>query len=467
MNKDLKAVEAVICEDYKYCDVTFGVGSEPAYTFYNDLIKFMSGNGYYIESKTQEENSPFTDFICFGHYKKLRFNLECRLNTVCIIFFQGSSQKKWNGEFDSYLDKLEFKKIINKLRIWLDEEKCIPVETLKFHEGADQIVDDMIADSNHPQTEWFDLSELDGVREEEQKLGHLDHYMDENGDEIVNGCIRYFEGYDGYLHRGKCYHANKYYWWVLEADDTVSLQRSNDLFMPKKPLTSARVPNKVKEWEGKSLSRSKAYDYEHYTVLRGSKLNKKLLSPRFAGAKFFKMSSAYPPEDAVDITASQSRGVMMWREGDTVFWHGKKFILARCGTEMFRNTSFEKIDTIRWDTSRLENADYMFELAENLKDIDVTDWKTHKLESTHHMFSGTKIETLDVSKWDTHNMKYASGMFYGCLNLKNIDVALWDISNLINFNYMFSNCHALQDVRETGVSEWIGDDFHLKLADIA
>lgn len=220
----------------------------PTYALYKDLIRFFSDNGYFVseDKEIKKLYKTLTDYRRVGRYKDLQFRMECNQNNVKITFFQNKNVINQHGgfyDFDKwglapYMERLEFKKILSKLIPWL-EGKGISVDLVKEYEGADRIIDARIRSCHHPQREWFNLSDLDGIRDQDDSY-YGSNAIDKDGEELVNGCLRYYVGSDNYLHRGKCYHDINMNWWVLESDGHTSLQSCYELFTPKEPIRSAR-----------------------------------------------------------------------------------------------------------------------------------------------------------------------------------------------------------------------------------
>ena len=72
-------------------------------------------------------------------------------------------------------------------------------------------------------------------------------------------------------------------------------------------------------------------------------------------------------------------------------------------------------DIFMWDTSNINNMEYLFYGCTNLSSIPKIDcWKTEKVISMKHIFSKTNLKSLPkIFKWDIKNLKYVEGMFEG------------------------------------------------------
>ena len=105
-----------------------------------------------------------------------------------------------------------------------------------------------------------------------------------------------------------------------------------------------------------------------------------------------------------------------------------------------------------WNTSKVEEMDYMF--AGSIFNRDISSWDVGKVKTMAYMFSGAtnfnqniNTQTLpDNSKtWDTKHLNDASGMFQGATNFNNGDTnnsgnypLEWDTSKVDVVEYMFS-----------------------------
>ena len=79
-----------------------------------------------------------------------------------------------------------------------------------------------------------------------------------------------------------------------------------------------------------------------------------------------------------------------------------------------------------WDTSKVENMEYMFEHCHSLKNINLL--------------------------FDTSKVTLMNGMFSDCYSLTSIDLSHFDTSNVIDINCLFSECHSLSFINLTNVN---------------
>ena len=92
---------------------------------------------------------------------------------------------------------------------------------------------------------------------------------------------------------------------------------------------------------------------------------------------------------------------------------------------------------------------YMFQTLKGLTNIDGLSFiDTSRLDNATYMFNGSGITNVDaLSTWDMGNATNLSGMFQGTPNLANIDgLADWDVSHVRTMSHMFSGADSLVDI---------------------
>ena len=107
-----------------------------------------------------------------------------------------------------------------------------------------------------------------------------------------------------------------------------------------------------------------------------------------------------------------------------------------------------------------KNANRLFADLTSLKEIIGLDkFDTSQIQDANFMFTGsTMLESLDLSNWDTSNIIAYGGMFENCRNLKKLDISsfiipprdTWDLSSI----RIFRNCDSLASLT-------LGDKFAL------
>ena len=86
------------------------------------------------------------------------------------------------------------------------------------------------------------------------------------------------------------------------------------------------------------------------------------------------------------------------------------------------------------DVSKLEDANSMFYMCENLVELDLTNWNPKLLQKTRYMFddcSNLKI-IKNIENWQLQNIKNVSYMFCDCTKL-DVDLSNWDLTHIKDF----------------------------------
>lgn len=123
------------------------------------------------------------------------------------------------------------------------------------------------------------------------------------------------------------------------------------------------------------------------------------------------------PENAVDLSEDEDRGVLCWREGKTIFIAGEGgFAAPKNCWGLFQSWSvLRTISGAEYlDTSGVTDMSWMFFDCRNLETLDVSKWNTENVTDMNHMFCDcSSLETLDVSKWIIRADTDTSEMFSG------------------------------------------------------
>ena len=144
---------------------------------------------------------------------------------------------------------------------------------------------------------------------------------------------------------------------------------------------------------------------------------------------------------------------------------------------MFQDCAeIESLDLSNFDTSNVTNMAFLFNNCNNLKEIKGLDqFKTNKVTDIKSMFQSCyQLEYIDLSNFDTssvENMEYIfddchklkgikgltklntsnvttmEGMFQLCIGLKYVDLSNFDTSNVTNMSYMFNKCKKLKEIK--------------------
>jgi hypothetical protein len=117
---------------------------------------------------------------------------------------------------------------------------------------------------------------------------------------------------------------------------------------------------------------------------------------------------------------------------------------------MFNETRIINIDIAEdFDTSNLKNADHMF-ADSGLMVLDLTKWNTSKLENASYMFrSNMFLNICKIDNWEVPSLKTCEGMFSKCTSLDNFVLNWTNMNSIKNTKCMFQRCYNLQtlDIR--------------------
>ena len=104
--------------------------------------------------------------------------------------------------------------------------------------------------------------------------------------------------------------------------------------------------------------------------------------------------------------------------------------------DMFRKCAKLKniIGIENLDVSKLEDANGMFYMCENLVELDLTNWNPVSLQKTHYMFYGcSNLKIIkNIENWQLPNIMDVSSMFYDCTKL-DVDLSNWDLTNVKDY----------------------------------
>lgn len=230
----------------------------PHWANFTECMHYLSSIGFYVsEDKEIKKNFPSLNMTHkAGGFGDLRFKASYHSQKFDIEFYQDINHENPSGGFYDfekykkmpYLIAKRFEWTKNKLIHFFEESGFIIEYQNSKYKGSDFLIDYYIRSEHFPQTEWFDLSDIDGQTTEDE-YSHTDR--DDNI--LYNGAIRYFRNANGYLCRGKVYHNLNTMWWVLMPDKTVKNVAAFELFTLKDTDSLKRVkkhnpPQKYKEY---------------------------------------------------------------------------------------------------------------------------------------------------------------------------------------------------------------------------
>ena len=110
--------------------------------------------------------------------------------------------------------------------------------------------------------------------------------------------------------------------------------------------------------------------------------------------------------------------------------------------------SLTTVDTTGWDTSKLEDASYMFMECRGLTTVKgIESWDVSSLKTANNMFQDCQgLQTINVANWKTTSLENTNVMFGSCEALKSIDISKWDMSKVTSSTAMFVYCKSFTEL---------------------
>ena len=109
----------------------------------------------------------------------------------------------------------------------------------------------------------------------------------------------------------------------------------------------------------------------------------------------------------------------------------------------------ESLNLSNFDTSKVNNINYMFNECHKLKEIKgIENFITNNIEDMTAIFQACYIlKKLDLSNFDTSKVKNMDSMFNDCHTLKEIKgIENFKTHNVVNFKGMFQECNELESL---------------------
>ena len=122
-------------------------------------------------------------------------------------------------------------------------------------------------------------------------------------------------------------------------------------------------------------------------------------------------------------------------------------------SSIFDGLKIEVVDISGWDTSNVTTMAYMFTECEDIKKIiGIENLDVSKLEDANSMFYMCEnLVELDLTNWNPKLLQKTRYMFYDCLNLKIIkNIENWQLPNIKDVCRMFCDCAKL----DVDLSNW-------------
>lgn len=172
----------------------------------------------------------------YGNWNGLEFKSEICYRSFVFEFFQNvtKSENRNGGYFDfnkykkfPYLIRIRLKVAINFLIAAL---KPLCDATVTFMDCPEKAEECILKDYRESCHERKNISSLADAQSTlcDSDLSYNSNDRDDK--KIKCGDLKYFYGYDGYLHRGIVYHNLNNMWWVVENDITLGNKASFELF---------------------------------------------------------------------------------------------------------------------------------------------------------------------------------------------------------------------------------------------
>lgn len=198
----------------------------PHWDNFKKLLRFMGSIGFYVgkDAEIEKKYPALNDYRRIGRYGDLKFKAEWAENYFSIRFYQDINHENPHGGYYDfrrtekmpYLIRKQYELTLRKMIDYFESEGYEIKRTDQRLKGAAFIVSHYIEGWHHPQTEPFDLTEIEGQAPDQEY-----RCMDADKKILRNGDTKYFRDRNGYLCRGKVYHNINNMWWVLLPDNTV------------------------------------------------------------------------------------------------------------------------------------------------------------------------------------------------------------------------------------------------------
>ena len=106
--------------------------------------------------------------------------------------------------------------------------------------------------------------------------------------------------------------------------------------------------------------------------------------------------------------------------------------------------NLKSLDLCNFNTLNVKHMEFMFSNCSSLISLDLSNFNTQNVCSLKCIFDGcSSLISLDLSSFNTSNVVSMDYMFYGCGNLISLDLSSFNTSNVVSMNYMFYGCRNL------------------------
>ena len=111
---------------------------------------------------------------------------------------------------------------------------------------------------------------------------------------------------------------------------------------------------------------------------------------------------------------------------------------------MFAYTKITKIDFTKFDSSQVNNTEFMFRGCASLESINFCNFNTSSVIYMNGMFSGSyQLRSLDLSNFNTTSVVSIFFMFSGCSALTSLDLSSFKTSSIKTMREVFRDCSKL------------------------
>ena len=112
--------------------------------------------------------------------------------------------------------------------------------------------------------------------------------------------------------------------------------------------------------------------------------------------------------------------------------------------KMFSGCNNIEINFSNFDTSKVENMEYMFYDCSSLISLNLSNFDTSQVTSMQHIFHDcTSLISLDLSNFNTSKVENMESMFEYCSALISLDLSNFDTSQVTTMMSMFEFCSSL------------------------
>lgn len=165
------------------------------------------------------------------------------------------------------------------------------------------------------------------------------------------------------------------------------------------------------------------------------------------------------PSDAWDVSQQKNRSILAWIRNGVLHICGDGTVMANPNSNyLFKDyTSLTDIQFGNcFSTQNVTNMSGMFWGCISLKQLDLSGFNTNNVSSMGYMFyKCNTLASLDLHNFSTKNVTTMGSMFSNCSSLTKLSLNNFDTKNVINMDAMFYLCKKLTklDIRSFNTSK--------------